>query len=256
MGIGPSGPQVVEGWHGVAYGKPLGRIREYVSIVRQAMRREGPLEHKGEHYQIPYAGPGATGLGKPLKSIVHADPNLPIYTAAISPGGLRTAGEVADGVLPFYMSPEKSAAVTRPVEEGLAKAGGRSLASFDIAPYVRIRMGDDVQACRDALRPELALYIGGMGARSKNFYNDFTKRMGYEEAAATIQDLFLSGRRKEAEAAVPDALIDETSLVGPAARIKDRLQAWKAAATDHRVGSIILAGATRESLRVVAEAVL
>jgi F420-dependent oxidoreductase-like protein len=257
MGIGPSGPQVVEGWHGVPYGKPQQRIREYVSVIRQVLRREGPLEHHGEQYQIPYTGPGSTGLGKPLKSIVHGDPTLRIYTAAIAPAGLRTAGEIADGVLPFFMSPEKSEAVTGPVQEGLAKAGGaKTLARFDIAPYVRIRMGDDLAACRDAIRPELALYIGGMGARSKNFYNDFTKRLGFEEAAIRIQDLFLAGKRKEAEAAVPDALIDETSLVGPAARIKDRLKAWQAAAAEHRVGSLILAGATTESLRVVAEAVL
>jgi F420-dependent oxidoreductase-like protein len=256
-GVGPSGPQVVEGWHGVPFGKPHARTREYISIIRQVLARQAPLEHHGEHYQIPYTGPGATGLGKPLKSIVHSSGDLKFYTAAISPAGLRTAGEVADGVLPIYMSPEKADAVTGPVLEGLAKAGGgKALADFDLAPYVRIRLGDDLVACRDALRPELALYIGGMGARNRNFYNDLVKRLGYEAAAATIQDHFLAGRRKEAEAAVPDALIDEISLIGPAARIKDRLQAWQAIAEDHRVGSLLLAGATVDALRVVAEAVL
>jgi F420-dependent oxidoreductase-like protein len=255
-GIGPSGPQVIEGWHGAPFGKPLTRTREYVSIIRQVFARKGPLEHHGEHYQIPYAGPDATGLGKPLKSILHPQDDLKIYTAAIAPAGLRVAGEVADGVLPFFMSPEKAEQIVAPVREGLAKsATGKTLADFDIAPYVRIRMGDDVAACRDAIRPELALYIGGMGARSKNFYNDLTRRMGYAAAAATIQDLFLAGKRAEAAAAVPDALIDETSLVGPKERIRDRLQAWTAIAAQNEVGTLQLAGVTIETARVVAEAV-
>jgi len=256
-GIGPSGPQVVEGWHGVAFGKPLARTREYIAIIRQILERKAPLEWQGEHYQIPYTGSGATGLGKPLRSIVHGDPSLKIYTAAFAPAGLRTAGEVADGALPFFMVPEKAEAITIPVLEGIAKAGnGKTLANFDVAPYVRIAVGDDVGACRDAIRPQLALYIGGMGARSKNFYNDAAKRLGYEAAAIEIQNLYLAGRRKEAEAAVPDALIDETSLVGPKERIADRLQAWKEVARDYRVGSLVLAGATPEALRIVAEAVL
>jgi F420-dependent oxidoreductase-like protein len=257
-GIGPSGPQVIEGWHGVPFGKPHARTREYAAIIRQVVAREAPLTYQGEHYQIPYTGAGATGLGKPLKSIIHGDPAaLRIYTAAISPAGLRTAGEIADGVLPIYMAPEKADLVAAAVEEGIAKAGGgKRLADFDIAPYVRIRLGDDVAACADQLRPELALYIGGMGARNRNFYNDFVKRLGYEAEAATIQEHFLAGRRKEAEAAVPAALIDEISLIGPAARIKDRLQAWKAVARDHRVGTLLLTGASPEALRVVAEAVL
>src|SRR4051812_19561247 len=141
-GIGPSGPQVVEGWHGVAFGKPLARTREYIAIIRQILERKAPLEYRGEHYQIPYPGPGATGLGKPLRSIIHGDPSLKIYTAAIAPAGLRTAGEVADGALPFFMSPEKPEAITAPVLAGIAQAGGqKSLADFDIAPYVRIAVG-------------------------------------------------------------------------------------------------------------------
>jgi F420-dependent oxidoreductase-like protein len=256
LGIGPSGPQVIEGWHGVPYGKPLGRTREYVAIVRQIFARERPLEHKGEHYQIPYAGPGATGLGKPLKTIMHPKPTLKIYTASIAPAGLRTAAEVADGVLPFLMSPEKADAIVAPLREGLAAAPGKTFADFDNAPYVRIRMGDDLAACRDALRAHLAFYIGGMGARSKNFYNDLVKRMGYEAEAARIQNLFLDGKRNEAAAAVPDALIDETCLIGPPARIKDRLQAWQELARDHRLGTMLLADANVEAIRVVAEAVL
>ena len=257
MGIGPSGPQVIEGWHGMPYGKPLGRTREYIEIVRKVFAREAPLTHKGEHYQIPYAGADATGLGKPLKSTMHPDPSLKIYTAAFSPAGLRTAGELADGVQPIYMSPERTGLITEPVLEGMAAAGkGKTLAQFDIAPFVRVAMGKDLQACRNALKPEMALYIGGMGARSKNFYNDLVKRMGYEAAAAEIQDLFLAGKREAAAAAVPDALIDETSLVGPADRIKHRLQAWKAIAKENQVGTLLLGGVTIDSARVVAEAVL
>lgn len=257
LGIGASGPQVVEGWHGVPFGKPMARTREYIEILRKILKREAPLQHDGELYQIPYTGPGATGLGKPLKSILHGDPDMPIYAASITPIGLKVAGEVADGVLPIFISPEKADLVTKPLREGIARGrAGRTLADFDVAPFVRINMGPDLQACRDALKPELALYIGGMGARSKNFYNDFAKQMGYEAAAAKIQDAFLGGRRAEAIAAVPDALVDETSLVGSPQRIKDRLQAWKEAGSRHDVGSMLLSGVAVDSLRVVAEAVL
>ena len=256
-GIGPSGPQVVEGWHGVPFGKPLARTREYVAIIRQILERKAPLEFHGSHYDIPYTGPGASGLGKPLRSIIHGNPSLKIYTASITPSGLRTAGEVADGNLPIFMSPEKVEAIVGPVRQGRAKAGkSPDLADFDNAPYVRVSMGDDLAKCRDALRPGLALYIGGMGARSANFYNDLTKRLGYEAAAAEIQDLFLDGKREAAAAAVPDALIDEISLVGPAGRIRDRLQAWQEAARQNAIGSLVLTGADRAAMRVIAEAVL
>jgi F420-dependent oxidoreductase-like protein len=255
-GLGPSGPQVIEGWHGVPYGKPLARTREYIAIIRQVLERKAPLEHHGEHYNIPYVGPGSTGLAKPLRSIIHGDPSLPIYTSSVTPASLRMAGEVADGVLPFFVSPEKIDAVTHPILEGRAKAGrAPNLAGFDISPYVRVNMGDDVAKCRDAIRPGLALYIGGMGARSRNFYNDLAKRLGYEAAAEEIQEHFLAGRRNEAAAAVPDALIDETSLVGPPDRIRERLQAWKAVAGDGSIGSLLLTGADTPAMRVIAEAV-
>ena len=180
-GIGPSGPQVVEGWHGVPFGKPLRRTREYIAIIRQILERRAPLEYHGGHYHIPYTGPGATGFGKPLRSIIHGDPSLKIYTASVAPAGLRVAGEVADGTLPFFMSAEKADVIAAPVQEGIAKAGGgKRLADFDIVPYVRIAIGGDLAACRDVIRPQLALYIGGMGARSRNYYNDLTKRLGYE----------------------------------------------------------------------------
>lgn len=256
-GIGPSGPHVIEGWHGVAFGKPMTRTREYIAIIRQALERKAPLEHHGEHYDIPFTGPDATGLGRPLRSILHGDPSLKIYTASITPAGLRLAGEIADGNLPIMMSPERPEAIVGPTLEGRRKAGnGADLADFDNAPYVRVSMGDDLEKCRDALRPGLALYIGGMGARSRNFYNDLAKRLGYEEAAVKIQELFLDGKKSEAAAAVPDALIDEISLVGPPARIRDRLQAWQDIAKKGWVGSLVLTGADIPAMRVIAEAVL
>ena len=256
-GIGPSGPQVVEGWHGVPFGRPQQRTREYVAVIRQVFAREAPLEHHGYHYDIPYTGPGATGLGKALRSTIHGQPGLKIYTAPLTPSGLRTAGEVADGALPIFMSPEKPHVIVNPILEGRAKAGrGDDLSDFDIAPYVRICMGEDLAACRDALRAGLALYIGGMGARSQNFYNDFVRRLGYEAEAVAIQDHFLAGRRRDAGAAVSDALIDEISLVGSPARIKDRLQAWRDLAHYNWVGSLVLSGADAAAMRVVAEAVL
>ena len=256
-GIGPSGPQVVEGWHGTPFGKPLARTREYIAIIRAILAREAPLEHQGEHYQIPYHGPGATGLGKPLKSIVHAQPGMKYYTASIMPAGLRLAGEIADGTLPIFMSPEAASEVSGPILAGMAKAGRpETLDNFDIAPHVKIRIGDDLAACRDEVRPELALYIGGMGARGKNFYNDYASRLGYEADAHKIQDLFLAGDKRAAAAAVPDKLIDEIALLGSPARIKDRLQAWQSIARTRQLGTMVLTGATQEALRLVAETVL
>ncbi len=254
-GVGPSGPQVVEGWHGVAYGKPIQRTKEYVTIIRRILARETPLEFHGEQYAIPYDGPDATGLGRPLRSIAHGDPDVPIYTASITPAGLRMAGEVADGNLPIFFSPDAPDVVTGPTLEGSRKAG-KTLEGFDTAPFVRVRLGPDVAACRDAIRPELALYIGGMGARSKNFYNAMVSKMGFEAEARAIQDFYLDGKRNEAAAAVPDGLIDAISLCGPAERIKERLEAWKAAAKAGHVGTLIAIGADAEALRVVAEAVL
>jgi F420-dependent oxidoreductase-like protein len=253
LGLGPSGPQVVEGWHGVPYGRPLTRTREYVQIVRQILAREAPLEHKGFHYEIPYRGEGATGLGKPLKSILHGRVDLKIYTAAISENGLRCAGEVADGVFPVWMSPEKADLVERHVAAGIAAApGGKQREDFDLAPFVTVVLGDDLERCRMPVKGMLALYIGGMGARGRNFYNDYAVRLGYEEAAARIQDLYLAGRKAEAMAAVPDALVDETALVGPRERIAERVQAWKASPVD----SMLLGTGQPEALRLLAELVL
>jgi F420-dependent oxidoreductase-like protein len=236
LGLGLSGPQVVEGWHGVPYGKPLGRTREYVDIVRRIIARQAPLEHDGEHYQIPYRGPGATGLGKPLRSILHpVRERIPIYLAAIGPQNVKLTAEIADGWLPFMYSPERESIYNESLDAGLAEHG-RDGSDFDIAVTTWVAEGDDLQACRDRIRPVLALYIGGMGARGRNFYHDLAVRYGYEGEADRIQDLYLAGQKQEAAAAVPDELIDEVALVGPLARMVERLDVWKRS----RVGTLIL----------------
>jgi F420-dependent oxidoreductase-like protein len=225
LGLGLSGPQVAEGWHGQSYAKPLARTREYVSIVRAICKREQPVVHQGEVYQVPYNGGDATGLGKPLKSILDAEPNIPIYLAAIGPKNIEVAAEIADGWLPIFFSPEKYDKVFRPhVEAGLAKVDRKE---FDIAPTVPIVIHDDLNFCYNALRPSLALYIGGMGAKGKNFYNDLACRYGYESEAAEIQDLYLAGKKDEAMAKLSASLIDEVALVGSLSRIKERIEIWK-----------------------------
>ncbi|MPZ72056.1 MAG: LLM class F420-dependent oxidoreductase [Nitriliruptorales bacterium] len=250
LGLGLSGPQVVEGWHGVPYGNPLGRTREYVEIVRMAIARKAPLEFHGDHYEIPYTGDDATGLGKPLKSILHpVRDRIPIYLAAIGPKNVRLTAEIADGWLPIFYSPEREDTYNEQLDAGL-RGAGRSSEDFDIAASVMVAAGDDVSACRDQLRPFLALYIGGMGARGRNFYNDLATRYGFGEAAAVIQDLYLDGRKDEAAAAVPDELVDEVALVGPIDRIVDRLAAW----TQSRVETMVLGTHQPEVLTALQEA--
>ncbi|MEM9257144.1 MAG: LLM class F420-dependent oxidoreductase [Pseudomonadota bacterium] len=240
-GLGASGPQVVEGWHGVPYGKPVTRTKEYIKIMRAIMAREGPVEFDGQVYQLPNQSEGTTGLGKPLKSILEACPDLPIYTASITPAGLRCAGEVADGVFPVWMDPNKYDILGQSIEEGFAKAGnGKSLKNFDIAPFVTVGANDDLDVAFDSLRPWLALYIGGMGAKGKNFYFDYATRLGYGDAAEQIQNLYLAGSKDEACAQVPNQLIDEVALVGPHDRIRERLVDWKAAGKRGEVGSMLL----------------
>lgn len=240
-GLGASGPQVVEGWHGVPYGKPVTRTKEYIEIMRNIMGREGPVEFDGKMYQLPNKGEGTTGLGKPLKSILSACPELPIYTASITPAGLRCAGEVADGVFPVWMDPERYDVLGEHIEEGFQKAGnGKSLKDFDIAPFVSVAANDDLDAAFDSLRPWLALYIGGMGAKGKNFYHDYATRLGFGDVATRIQDLYLSGKKAEAEALVPNELLDAVALVGSHDRIRDRLSVWKEAGKRGEVGSMLL----------------
>jgi F420-dependent oxidoreductase-like protein len=246
LGLGLSGPQVVEGWHGEAYGKPLGKTREYVEVVRTILRREEPLEHHGPHYDIPYSGTDATGLGKPLKLIIHPRrADLPIYLAAIGPKNVALAGEIADGWLPVFFSPSRY-----PETFGAALCDV-DMASFDIAPFVSVVLGDDVDACRSMIKPFLALYVGGMGARGKNFYNDLACRMGYEAAAKEIQDRYLDGHKADAIAAVPDELVDEVALCGPADRIADLLEPWRESPVD----TMILGTDDRRAMEVLAELV-
>jgi len=257
LGIGPSGPQVIEGWHGVPYGRPLTRTREYIEIIRKVLAREAPLTHEGFHYQIPATGEGTTGLGKPLRSVLHGDPNLKIVTGTISPAGVKASAEVADGMIPVFMNPERFDVFEAPLNEGFAKAGnGKSLDTFEITPFVAVNMQDDVDKARMPVREHLSLYIGGMGARDKNFYNDYAKRLGYEDAAVEIQDHFLSGRRAEAMAAVPEQLIDEVALVGPKGRIVERLSDWKKAGDKKHVSSMLCRVGSVDEARVLAETML
>ncbi len=252
LGLGTSGPQVAEGWHGQAWGKPLTRTREYVAIVRTILRRDVPLEHHGEHYDVPYAGADATGLGKPLKLIVHPPrADVPIYLAAIGPRNVALAAEIADGWLPIFFSPERFGETHGPMlEEGFARRGGRP-EGWDLAAHVPVVVTDDAAAGRDFLKPLLALYVGGMGAKGQNFYTRLAERHGYAEAAATIQDLYLAGKKNEAVAAVPDALVDEVALVGDRARIADRLAAFRQCG----VGTLILQARQPEALRLLADLV-
>ncbi len=250
LGLGTSGPQVVEGWHGVPFDKPLGWVKEYVTIVRKIFARDEPLRFEGERYQIPYRGPGATGLGKPLKSILHGRKDIPIYIGAMAPKSQAQTAEIADGLLLTCMHPERFDVIEKNLNEGFARAGGgKSLATFDVAPTVAVILGDDVEMCRLPLKQSLALYIGGMGAKSKNFYKEYIDRIGFEADAAKIQDLYLAGKKQEAMAAVPDALVDALHIVGPKERIKERLEAWKAS----KVGTLVIGAVQPEAVRWVAE---
>jgi F420-dependent oxidoreductase-like protein len=242
LGLGVSGPQVVEGWHGEPWGKPLAKTREYVEIVRSVLRRE-TLEHDGVHYQVPYAGPGATGLGKPLKLMarpLRAD--IPVYLAVFKPRAVELAAEIADGWLPIFFSPERA---RDSFPAPFARGDG-----FDIAPAVPALVSDDLDSARDAMRAYYALYVGGMGARGKNFYNDLVASYGYEAEAREIQDLFLDGKQRDAAAAVPDALVDEMALVGPRDRIADRLEAWR----ESGATTLLVSARDQATLRAVAEA--
>jgi F420-dependent oxidoreductase-like protein len=253
LGLGTSGPQVAEGWHGVPFGKPLGRTREYVTVVRDALARQ-PLEHHGEHYRIPYDGPDATGLGKPLRLQIHPQRDIPVYLGAIGPRNVALAAEIADGWLPIFYSPERAAEIFGPhLGEGFARSGDPSKGDhFDVAATVPAVLTAEPDRARWSIRPMLALYIGAMGARGHNFYHDLAVRYGYEKAADEIQRLALDGRHREAMAAVPDALVDEVSLIGSRAAIADRLEAWK----ESGVTTLVAGVEDLPTLRALAELVL
>jgi F420-dependent oxidoreductase-like protein len=233
LGIGSSGPQVAEGWHGQRFAKQLARTREYVEILRKALARER-LEFQGDIYELPLPD----GPGKALKlMIAPVQERIPIYIAAIGPKNTQLTGEIADGWMPTFFSPEHVGEFRELLEEGAARAGnGKKIDdSFDIAPNVSLCISDDLDAARDVMRPMLALYVGGMGSREKNFYNALVRRYGFEEAADEVQDLYLSGKKEEAAAALPAELIDKTALVGPVDRVKERLELYREAG----VGTLI-----------------
>src|SRR4051812_33854787 len=218
LGLGVSGPQVSEGWHGVRFDQPLGRTREYVDIVRKALRRE-TLAYDGEHYTLPLPD----GPGKALKMIIHpVRADVPVYLAAVGPRNLELAGEIGDGVLPLFLAPERAVDFLDPVRAGRAKAG-RSMAGFDVAPTLPLSVGPDPERCADPVRDYAALYVGGMGSREKNFYANIARRMGFEAKATEVQNLYLDRKHREAAAAVPYEFVDRTSLLGPPERIADRL---------------------------------
>jgi F420-dependent oxidoreductase-like protein len=250
LGIGSSGPQVAEGWHGQRFGQQIQRTREYVAVVRKALARER-LEFHGETLDLPLPD----GPGKALKlTIAPVQDRIPIYLAAIGPNNTRLAGEIADGWIPTLFSPEHVAEFRPLLEEGAARAG-RSLDGFDIAPTVNVYITDDLQAARDTMRPFIALYVGGMGSRDRNFYNQLVQRYGFEDAAREVQDLYLEGKRVEAMAALPDELIDLVSLCGPADRVRERLAVFRDAGVG-TLGVTPTAGDKQgrlEQLRLVAE---
>lgn len=257
VGLGPSGPQVVEGWYGASYDKPLTRLREYIEIMRAVFAREAPLEYQGVHYQLPYKGEDGTGLGKPLKSILHCERKVPIYTASLQPKAVAMSAQLCDGFFPVWMNPERFDIFAPAVEKGLAKAGGgKSLAQFDVAPFVTVVLGDDLDQCRMPVKAMLALYVGGMGARDKNFYTAYAAQLGYGDAARKIQDLYLDGKKNEAIAAVPDQLVDDIALVGSRDRIRDRAQRWVEAGKKGHVGSMLIGSGQKEALQLMAELVL
>src|SRR5262245_37167621 len=244
LGLGVSGPQVVEGWYGQPFGKPLARTREYIEIVRRILRREAPVAFQGEHFRLPYAGPNSWGLGKPLRSITHPlRSDLPILLGAEGPKNIALATEIADGWMPLYFSPFR--------QDVYADALAGMKPGFEICVNAMgVSITDDIEEGLMSTKAGLAFYIGGMGAKSRNFHMELMSRMGFEAEAKKIQELFFEGRREEAIPLVPTQFADEISLVGPRERIRERLEAWKSSA----VTTIIVNGDV-ETLRTMAELV-
>ncbi|AYY13478.1 LLM class F420-dependent oxidoreductase [Actinobacteria bacterium YIM 96077] len=251
LGLGVSGPQVSEGWHGAPFARPLTRTREYVDIVRQVLSRQR-LQYEGEQWQLPLPG----GPGKALRLAMRPlREQIPIYLAAIGPRNLELAGEIADGWLAVFYSPEYAPEALERIATGRRRVGG-SMDGFDVVPSVPLVIGDDVEACADVIRPYAALYLGGMGSREQNFYNQLAVRMGFDDAAARVQELFLDGQQRAAAAAVPSEFIDQTALIGPVERVRDRLHAY--AESGVSTLSVIPQGSSveeqRQTLRSMADA--
>lgn len=250
-GIGVSGPQIVEGWYGEPWGRPYYRIKDYVSIMRKIFQREEPVTHEGREISLPYTGEGALGVGKPLKSILHMNPNIPIYLGTGNESTVRLTGEIADGWLPLGFVPGSLHEYLPWLEEGFRRAGnGKSLKNFEIQASVHVEVNDDVKAALDKLKPREALYIGGMGHKDKNFHKDMFIRRGFKDAAERVQELYLAGHKDEAAAAIPDEWVDLKSLVGPPARIKERYRAWE----DSGATSLTVRTKQDEAVEVMAQA--
>ncbi|WP_139983049.1 LLM class F420-dependent oxidoreductase [Nocardioides litoris] len=254
LGMGVSGPQVVEGWYGQPFAKPLARTREVVDVVRQVLAREAPVTNDGPHYPLPYAGPGSVGLGKPLKPIVHPlRADVPIWLGAEGPKNVAQTAEIADGWIPIFYTP-KSADMYQPwLDEGFARPGARRARDdFEIAATCHLQVCETPEVKRmvlDALKPSVSLYMGGMGAKEANFHNQVFVRMGYEELAAKVQELYLDGRKDEATALVPDELVEDLHIVGDAAEVTDKVAAWE----ETGVTTLLLSFRDGDELRRVAE---
>ena len=245
LGLGVSGPQVVEGWYGQPFSKPLARTREYVDIIRQVLAREKPVESAGPHYPLPYTGEGAWGLGKPLKPITHPlRADVPIFLGAEGPKNVAMTAEIADGWLPLYYSPFR--------QDVYAASLSNAKPGFEISQGVVVNITDDIESGLMPVKHMLALYVGGMGAKDRNFHKELVSRMGFEAEANQVQDLFLAGKKADAAAAIPDALADEISLVGPAERIKERLDVWR----ETPVTSLMVSARSAQDLQTMAELVL
>jgi F420-dependent oxidoreductase-like protein len=251
LGLGVSGPQVVEGWYGQPFPKPLARTREYVAIVRDVLTRRGTVTNPGPHYPLPY--PGGTGLGKPLKSIVHpVRTDIPIILGAEGPKNVALAAEIADGWFPLFFSPRAMKSFEASLDEGSSRPGSRRKpGEFEVVAFAPTVISDDVEGAADLIRPSLSLYIGGMGARDVNFHFDVFARMGFEAEASRIQSLYLDGHKDDATAAVPTSMVEEMALIGPVAKIRDDLEAWR----ESRATSLLVNGNV-ETLRTMAELVL
>ena len=254
MGLGVSGPQIVEGWYGQPWGRPYYRIKDYVEICRKIWKREDGLVHDGKEIRLPYEGEGAAGIGKPLKSILHMNPNIPIFIGSGKESTVRLTAEIADGWLPLGFVPGSMATVKGWLEQGFERARKKGIDkgwhNFEIHSSVFVDVDHDVKAAIDRLKPREALYVGGMGHRDKNFHNDMMHRLGFGEAADRIQELYLAGHKAEAEAAVPDEWVDMKSLMGPPARIKERYAPWE----DCGATSLTVRSSQIEAVHVMAEA--
>ncbi len=246
-GIGVSGPQIVEGWYGQPWGKPYYRLKDYVNIMKKIWAREEPVIHEGREISLPYTGDGALGIGKPLKSILHMNPDIPIWLGTGMESTVRLTAEIADGWLPLGFVPESAHLYDQWINEGLAKAN-KTPDQFERQTMTHVQVTDDVQSALDRMKPGIALYVGGMGHKTKNFHNEMMVRRGFADAAARIQELYLAKRKDEAIAAVPDEFVDQGALVGPADRIRKRFAAWE----DCSITGLTISG-NEQAVRLMAE---